>query len=126
MSNGYLVWEQEIGESETPIIVGNYVFVVNENGYFINIDKTTGQIIWSTNILKVLKKRKQQTKITGFIIGSGKVYASTINGYLIISSASSGKVESFKKVGEPIIASPIISNGAIYILTENSRLLGFN
>ena len=33
-----------------------------------NID--TGKIISSTNILKILKKRRQKTKISGFIMGS--------------------------------------------------------
>jgi len=66
------------------------------------------------------------TQITGFIMGSGKIYAITLNGYLIVCSAVSGNVEYFKKIGDPITASPIISNGSLYILTEKSRILGFN
>ena len=78
----------------------------------------TGKIISSTNILKILKKRKQFTKITGFIMGSGKIYSVTLNGYLIVSSASSGKVENFKKIGSPITSTPIINNGKLFIYTE--------
>ena len=59
-------------------------------------------------------------------MGSGKIYAVTQNGYLIVSSAISGKVEYFKKIGDPISTTPIISNASLYILTENSRILGFN
>ena len=101
-------------------------FFVTENGYFLIIDIVTGEIISSTNILKILKKRKQLTKITGFIMGSGKIYSVTLNGYLIVSSASSGKVESFKKIGHPVTSSPIISDGKLFIYTESSRILGFN
>ena len=54
------------------------------------------------------------------------IYSVTLNGYLIASSATSGKVEFFKKIGEPITMPPIIVNGKLYILTENSRILGFN
>ena len=90
------------------------------------LDKNTGKIISSNNILKILKKRNQKTKITGFIMGSGKLYSVTLNGNLIVSSATSGKAEYFKKIGDPIISSPIISNGKLYILTENSRIFGFN
>ena len=59
-------------------------------------------------------------------MGSGKIYSFTLNGHLIISSASSGKVENFKKIGDPVTSSPIISDGKLYIYTEDSRILGFN
>ena len=59
-------------------------------------------------------------------MGSGKIYAITLNGYLIVSSAYSGKVESFKEIGNSISSAPIINNGKLFIYTENSRILGFN
>ena len=59
-------------------------------------------------------------------MGSGKIYAVSSNGYLIVSSAHSGKTEYFKKIGDSIMSAPIISNGSMYILTENFRILGFN
>ena len=73
-----------------------------------------------------MKKKKQITKIAGYILGSNKVYIVTQNGYLIICSANSGKVESFKKIGDTINSNPIISNGSLYVLTENSKIIGFN
>ena len=48
------------------------------------------------------------------------------NGYLIISAASSGNVDSFKKIGGTITAPPVISEGSLYLLTENSKIYGFN
>ena len=85
-------------------------FFVTENGYFVIMNKNTGKIISSNNILKILKRKKQITKIAGYIMGSGKIYSVTLNGYLIVSSAISGKVESFKKIGDTILSSPIINN----------------
>jgi len=76
--------------------------------------------------LKILKKRKQKTIITGFILGSEKIYATTLNGFLIVSSATSGKAEYFTKIGDSLTSSPIISNGSLYILTAKSRIFGFN
>ena len=126
LHNGYLNWKENVNSKNTPVIDGNNIFLVSDSGYFINIDRKSGTIIWSTNILKVLKKKKQQTNIMGFILGSGKIYAVSLNGYLIVCSAVSGKVEYFKKIGGTITTAPIISNGSLYILTENSRILGFN
>ena len=126
LDNGYLNWKKMIASNNTPIVDGNNVFFISDNGFFINLDRQSGKIIWATNILKILKKKKQSTKVTGFVLGSGKIYAVTFNGYIIVCSAVSGNVEYSKKIGDPITTSPIISNGSLYLLTENSRIFGFN
>ncbi len=126
LNTGYLNWKQDIGSTNTPVIDGQNVFIVTDSGYFLNLDRLSGKVLWSTNILKSLKKRKRITNISGFILGSGKIYAATKNGYLIVSSATSGQVEEIKKIGDEISTSPIISNGSLYILTEKPKILGFN
>ena len=126
LNTGAINWKQQVSSVGMPIIDRKNIFFVTENGYFLIISLDTGEIISSTNILAILKKRKQFTKITGFIMGSGKIYSVTLNGYLIVSSASSGKVENFKKIGTPITSAPIINNGKLFIYTENSRILGFD
>lgn len=124
--NGTMNWKKEIYSKNTPIIDGNNIFLISNDGFFINLERSSGKTIWSTNILKVLKEKKQKTEVSGVIMGSGKIYATTKNGFLIICSASTGQVESFKKIGDPISSNPIISDSSLYILTENSRILGFN
>ena len=126
LNTGYTNWKQEVSSIGAPIIDGKNIFILTDNGYFVIIDKDTGIIISSTNILKILKKKKQETKITGFIMGSGKIYSVTSNGYLIVSSPVSGKVEYFKKIGDPVTSTPIINDGKLYILTKNSRIYGFD
>ncbi len=126
LNTGYVNWKQEVSSVGAPIIDGKNIFILTDNGYFVIIDKNTGKIISSTYILKILKKSKQATKIAGFIMGSGKIYSVTLNGYLIVSSPVSGKVEYFKKIGDPVMSAPIINDGNLYILTKNSRILGYN
>jgi len=126
LNTGYTNWKQEVSSIGAPIIDGKNIFILTDNGYFVIIDKDTGIIISSTNILKILKKKKQETKITGFIMGSGKIYSVTSNGYLIVSSPVSGKVEYFKKIGDHVTSTPIINNGKLYILSRNSSIYGFD
>jgi len=126
LNTGYINWKRKVSSVDAPIVDGKNIFILTDNGFFVIIDKNTGKIISSHNILKILKKRHQETEITGFIMGSGKIYSVTSNGYLIVSSAVSGKVEYFKKIGDPVITSPIINDGKLYILTKNSRIFGFN
>ena len=132
--SGYLNWSKNVNSKSDPIIDGNYVFLVTKDGYFLNLDKVTGNVIWSTNILPSLnegwkipfEKEKSETIVTGFILGSGKLYITTFNGFMIICSASTGKVESFKRVAFTNTYAPVISNESLFILTKTFRLFGFN
>ena len=126
LDTGNINWDKTIRTTNTPIVDGNNIFLVTNNGFFINMDRISGKIIWSNNIFKNLKKRKRNTETTGFVMGSGKIYITTLNGYLIICSANSGEMISFQKIGNLITAPPIISNGSLYILTEKPMILGFN
>ena len=125
LKSGRLNWEAKVATTNTPIINGNNIFLITDNGYFVVLNRKNGEIIRSTNVLKVLKKKNQITTVSGYILGSQKMYIVTKNGYLIVCSAISGKVESFKKISKKINADPIISNGKLYILTENSKILGY-
>ena len=49
-----------------------------------------------------------------------------MNGYMIVSSAISGKVEASRKIADSISSSPIIHDGKIYVLTDKSKVIGFN
>jgi len=126
LKNGETNWKQKIASSSTPIISGENIFLVTDNGYFAILNKNTGKIISSTNILKILKSKKQDTKVRDFIMGSGKIYSMTSNGFLIVSSASSGKSEYFKKIGETNISPLIISDGKLYMYTDESKILILN
>jgi len=126
LEDGETVWKQEVSSVATPIISGKNIFIVSENGYFVIMNKDTGEIISSRNILKILKRKKQKTKITDFIMGSNKIYSITLNGFLISSSATSGKAEFYKKIGGSNISPMVINNGKLYILTEKSKILILN
>ena len=126
LDSGVTNWKQEVSSISTPIISGKNIFIVSDPGYFVILDKNTGEIISSSNILKILKRKKQKTKVTGFIMGSNKIYSMTLNGFLIVSSVASGEPEFFKKVGGPNISSLIINNGKLYMLTNKSKILVLN
>tara|TARA_Y100000590_G_scaffold398717_1_gene481337 strand:- start:2860 stop:4206 length:1347 start_codon:yes stop_codon:yes gene_type:complete len=125
MENGYVNWKINASTSHTPIINGESIFFITDNGYFLNVEKESGKIIWSVNILKILKEKNRDTRITGFIMGSGKIYSTTQNGFIIVSSAASGKTEKFIKVGDEIYAGPIITDGSLFVLTEKSKIYGY-
>ena len=48
LDNGIVNWKEEIGSKNTPIISGNNVFIITDNGYFVNLDRKT---VYITNVV---------------------------------------------------------------------------
>ncbi len=126
INNPIINWETQVSSVSSPIINNGNIFIVTRNGYFVILDQISGEIISSNNILKVLKKKHQETKIVSFIMASGKIYSLTKNGFIIVSSPFSGKVESFKKTGEILNNDPIIYDGNLFIITANAKIIRYN
>ena len=126
LADGTLNWKSDLDATSNLIIDKETIFLVTENGFLVSLDKTSGEIKYSTNVLKILKKKKRSTKISGFILGSNNIYSVTLNGFLIVSSAKTGKNKNFKKIGDNISTSPSISNGELFILTDKSKIFCLN
>ena len=60
LSDGYLNWKNKVGSTIDPIINNDNLFVLTENGYLVNIDNNNGNVVWSKNILKRIKKVKKE------------------------------------------------------------------
>ena len=50
LSNGYLNWKIDMNLIGTPIIDNESIFLVTENGFFINVERISGKINWSINV----------------------------------------------------------------------------
>ena len=124
IDSGLLNWILNINSNLRPILIDNFLFTISQEGYLIVIDSIEGKIIRSNYILNRFKaKQRKKLFMQGFLIASNKVYITTNLGYLIICSASTGKVEKVSKVSNSQLSEPIISNNNLYILTNKSVVI---
>ena len=121
LKSGTMNWMSEINSILTPIIIGNFIFTVSENGYLFTIQKNEGNIIRINDIYKNfnLKKRKR-IKPTGFTIGGNNLYLTNSDGNLIVISLSTGNVLKIEKVGRDLISKPLIYDENLFIVKNGS------
>ena len=124
--SGKGIWQKNFGTYIRPVISGKYIFILNNAGHLLCLDKNTGKIIWSKNLFKNFKKRKLKTmQTTGLIMGSGNLYSTTNNGYIIVVSGKTGEIKKLFKVSESFLTDLIISENKLFALTGSSKLLLF-
>ena len=120
INTGLVNWRQNINSSLRSVIIDNVIFTISDNGYFFIIEKDSGNIVRSTNVLSNLKKKKRdKIKLTGFLVSSDKIYLTTNNGLLILINIENGKQDEIFKVSREKISKPYVNNKSLYIVKDD-------
>ncbi len=121
IGTGSFNWENKINSNLRPSLVGNYLLTISLEGYFVIIEKNSGNIIRVTDIFSNFKpKKREKIKPTGFIVGRDNIYLSTDNGRLLIIDIKSGKTISTLKIDNEKISRPIIKNQNLFVVKDNA------
>ena len=98
-NTGIIEWTQNINSDLKPIIAQDIIFSISLDGYLFIIEKSSGNIIRITDIFKNNKSRKfNKTSLSGFVVGSKKIYLSSNSGKLLQIDIGTGKVSSIFKI----------------------------
>jgi len=126
VKTGTINWINEINSNITPIITGNLIFTVSNEGYLIVIEKNKGNIIRVTDLFKYYKlKERKKIKPVGFAIGNTNLYLTNTDGKMIVVDLNLGVVKRVEKVSGDFISRPFIVNDNIFVI-KNGSIIQYN
>ena len=119
-------WINKINSNLTPIISGNFLFTVSNEGYLHLIEKNEGNILRITDVYKDYKiKNRKDIKPIGFAIGDTRLYLTNTDGKMIIVELDFGKVISIEKVARNFTSRPFIYNQNLFVI-RNGSIVQYN
>ncbi len=118
---GITNWINDINSNITPVVIGNFIFTISNEGFLYVIEKNKGNIIRVNDIFKIYdqKKRKNIYPI-GFAIGNKNLYLTISDGKMIEVNLESGIVIRIEKVSSNIVSKPFIFNNNLYLVRNGS------
>ena len=121
VKTGTINWIAEISSNITPIIAGDIIFTVSDEGFLYIVEKNRGNIIKITDLYKNYKE-KERNKVypIGFAIGNKNLYLTNSNGRIIVVDLSSGEILKEQKVSGNLISKPLIFNNSLYLIRNGS------
>ena len=126
IKTGIPKWVNNINSHLTPILVGEYIFTVSDDGYLYTIQKNQGNIIRINDVYKFYKEKKRnKTKPVGIIVGQDKLYLSNSDGNILIIDLGSGKILRIEKVSRNQISKPFIYNESLFLI-KNGSIIKYN
>ena len=113
-----------------PIITTNYTYIVLKNYFLICIDNTSGDVVWSKNILTNIENKKVKKffkTIIDFKIANNEINIFSNKGYLLSFNPSTGALNYLSRISKNGISSKVffLKNNMFFVDKKN-KLLKFN
>ena len=126
VKTGTTNWINEINSNLTPIISGNLIFTVSNEGYLHVIEKNNGNIIRISDLYINYKiKKRKNVKPIGFAMGNTKLYLTNTDGKMLVVDLNLGKVIGVEKVAGDFTSKPFIFNQSLFII-RNGSIIQYN
>ena len=126
VKTGTTNWISDIKSNITPVITGNLIFTVSNDGYLYAIEKNKGNIIRVTDLFKIYKQKKRKNIYPiGFAIGNKNLYLTNSDGKLIVVDLQNGSIIKTEKVSSNLVSKPFIYNNNLFLI-RNGSIVRYN
>jgi outer membrane protein assembly factor BamB len=121
VKTGIANWINEVSSNVTPILIGNLIFTISNDGFLYVIEKNNGNIIRITDLYKNYKEKKRaDIKPIGFVIGSRNLYLTNSDSNMNVIDLVTGDSIYNVKVAYNIISEPFIFNKNLFVIRKGS------
>ncbi len=126
IKTGTTNWINEVNSNVKPILVGNLIFTISNEGYLILIDKNKGNIVRITDLfLNYKDKKRKNIYPIGFVIGDKNLFLTNSDGKMIIAGIEDGKIIKIEKISGGLVSEPFIFNNNLYVV-RNGSIVQYN
>jgi outer membrane protein assembly factor BamB len=126
IKTGITNWVSKINSNIMPILTGNLIFTVSNEGYLHVLEKNNGNTIRVTNLFNNYKEKKRSNiKPIGFTIGNTSLYLTNNDGKMIVVDLVSGRTTNVVKISNSIMSEPFIFNKNLFVI-KNGSVVRYN
>lgn len=123
LSSGTTSWQIDVGSLVSPLLIGNALFVVDNNNRVICLEKETGKIYWVTPL--PLSAEGKPLLWTAPIAVNEQLLVCSSAGDIMYLNLSDGSKYKRLTTKDGIVAQPIVLRDHLYLLTESGQILKY-
>jgi outer membrane protein assembly factor BamB len=125
---GERLWTREIKGSQTPWVAGDTLFVVDITGKLVALNRKDGKVRWVTALPTDKDKEKDDgpARWSGPVLAGGRLWLASSQGLLVAVDATSGTVSTQMDLKTPVMITPVVADGRLYVMTDEAKLIAMN
>jgi len=127
LRSGDRVWEQELGSTHSPWVVGDYIYILSNDNELVCLTREDGKVRWAYQLPSYQneKKRKDPMSWAGPVLGSDRLIVLSSAGDAISISPYTGEPLGREEMSAGGYTAPVIADNSLYVLTDDANLSAY-
>ncbi|HVC54614.1 MAG TPA: PQQ-binding-like beta-propeller repeat protein [Stellaceae bacterium] len=127
LRSGDRVWEHEIASSQSPWVVGDYVYVLANDNEIVCLTRDEGKVRWVRQLARYQDEEDKSDPIfwAGPVLGGNRLVVISSDGNAVSVSPLTGKVLGSIEAAAAGYLGPVIAGDTLYLLTDNADLSAY-
>lgn len=124
---GQRIWEINIAGISTPVVSGEWVFVMTSDAKLLCVQRASGKIRWISKLPRYRDEEDKKGVITwrGPVLANGRLIVANSDGQVWSVSAGEGSASLLVDIKAPVSVAPVVANNTLYVLDDSGRLTAF-
>jgi outer membrane protein assembly factor BamB len=124
---GQRIWEINIAGITTPVVSGEWVFVMTSDAKLLCVQRASGKIRWISQLQRYTKEKKKTGAVTwrGPVLAGGRLIVSNSEGEVWSVTTSEGSATQVFDTKSAISVAPIVAGNMLYLLDDDGRISAF-
>ena len=124
---GQRIWEINIAGISTPVVSGEWVFVMTSDAKLLCVQRASGKIRWISKLPRYRDEEDKKGMITwrGPVLANGRLIVANSEGQIWSVSSGEGSANLLVDIKAPVSVAPVVANDTLYILDDSGRLTAF-
>ncbi len=123
---GQRIWEINLAGISTPWVVGEWLFVVDDQARLYCVARSSGKVRWISQLRHYRKEKKKKNKglITwvGPVLAGDRLILANSEGELVNVSPADGTVQSKIRISKGVSLPLVVANNTLYVLDDSGRI----
>jgi len=124
---GQRIWELNIAGIATPVVSGEWVFVLTDDAKLLCIARPTGKVRWISQLAAYKNEEKKKNPInwSGPVLAGNRLIVASTEGDIVSISPGEGSSSTIFELNDGVSLPPIVANGMMYVLDDSGRISAF-
>ena len=124
---GQRIWELNIAGIATPVVAGEWVFVLTDDAKLLCIARPTGKVRWISQLASYRNPEKKKNPVTwtGPVLAGNRLIVASTEGEVVSISPGEGSASTMFELDDGASLPPVVANGMLYFLDNGGRISAF-
>lgn len=127
LTSGQRIWELSIAGIATPVVAGEWVFILTDDAKLLCVARSTGKVRWIAQLdqWRDAEDKKGPIFWSGPVLAGNRLIVGSTEGKLVSVNPADGSFAEFGDLDQPISLPPIVANNMLYVLDDSGRITAF-